>query len=215
MQTLVPSPQAALRPTPALTRQLEEQVFAPARVIGEELSLVAITEPPPPISILHPPQGGTWIAARHDSDPVALARGALHAPEKEIARLTQLHRAGVDPDVILVGHELPGRWRPGDPVPAAYLPGETSTIGNVLAAQAAAVELGRGLLRGVAKIGIGIGVGVGAGLATAAVGIGSMSSLGDGDFVMIDPFVLAGVRDPQTGLVGWVLLGAWDEQSAE
>jgi hypothetical protein len=193
-------PQADLRPAPALAQRLERQVFAPARQLGEELSLVAITEPPPPVSILHPPQGGTWIAARHDSDPVAAARGALHAPEEEIARLTQLHRAGVDPDVILVGHELRSRWRPGDPVPAAYLPGESSTVGRVLGVQAGTIEAGRRLLRAVAGIGVGMGT-------AAAVGLAKLA--------LVDPFVLAGVRDPQTGLVGWVLLGAWDERSAD
>lgn len=193
-------PQADLRPAPALRQRLERQVFAPARQLGEELALVAITEPPPPVSILHPPQGGTWIATRHDSDPVAAARGALHAPEKEIKRLTHLQRGGVDPDVILVGHELRSRWKPGDPVPPAFLPGESSTVGRVLDVQAATIEAARGLLRAMRRIGIGLG-------AAAAVGLANLA--------FVDPFVLGGVRDPQTGLIGWVPLGAWDEQSAE
>jgi hypothetical protein len=140
VQSHIFQPQEDLNPTPALERRLEEQVFAPARSIGEELSLVAITEPPPPVKTIHPPQGGTWVAAYHDTDPIAQGRGGfLHAPEDEIERLTGLFEV-VKADVVVVGHELPGHWRPGDPVPPAYLPGEASTASRVLAAQAGAVS---------------------------------------------------------------------------
>jgi hypothetical protein len=202
MQTLTPWQQPAeLRPSPALERQLERRVLAPARKLGEDLPLVAITEPPPPVSIMHPPQGGTWIAAHADRDPVAMARGALHAPEAEIERLTKLYDAGMRPDLILVGHQLPGRWQPGDPVPAAYLPGETSAVNRVLAAQTAALGFGLGLIQAAAGIGVGL---VGA----AAGGMGNLVDAA----AALDPFVLAGIRDPQTGLVGLVYLGGWDEQ---
>ena len=187
--------------------QLERQVFAPARSIGEELSLVTITQPPPPVSIMHPPQGGTWVAAYHDTDPVAHGRGGcLHAPEDEIERLTRLFEAGVEPDAILIGHQLPGHWRQGDPVPAAYLPGESSTASRVLAAQAGAVEVGLGLLRAAAKVGIG----------AAAVGVSAATFAGAaiGSLALLDPFVLGGVREPKTGLIGWVPLGGWDEEPA-
>lgn len=204
MQTLTPWQQPdPLRPTPALERQLERRVLAPARSIGEDLSLVAITEAPPPVSIMHPPQGGTWIAARHDHDPVAMARGALHAPEAEIERLTRLHEAGMRPDVILVGHQLPGRWQPGDPVPPAYLPGETSTVNRVLAAQSSAVAFGLGLVQAAAGIGVGLGQAAAAGVAR----------LGE-SAAALDPFILGGTREPQTDLIGWVFLGGWDEQPA-
>ncbi len=165
---LLAQPAGRPKPTPALARRVERQVLAPARMLGEELSLVAVTEPPPPVSIMHPPQGGTWIAAYHDSDPVALARGGyLHAPEAEIERLTRLYEAGVDPDAILIGHQLPGHWRPGDPVPPAYLPGETATVNRVLAAQAGAVGVGLGLLRAAFKAGAVIGTTAAAGFNTA------------------------------------------------
>jgi hypothetical protein len=198
MELLAP-PRERPKPTPAMTRRLERQVFAPARSLGEELALVTITKPPPPVSIMHPPQGGTWVAARHDCDPIAAARGGyLHAPEAEIERLAQLHEAGVDPDVILIGHELQGRWRPGDPVPAAYLPGESARVNRVLAAQAGAVEVGMGLLRAAFKMGAGVG-------AAAFAGVGAI-----GTAIALDPFVLAGVN--HNGLVGWVALGGWDEE---
>ena len=203
MKTLAPWQQSELRPSPALERQLERQVLAPARSVGEDLALVAITEPPPPVSIMHPPQGGTWIAAYHDSDPVAQARGALHAPEAEVARLTKLHDAGVEPDVILVGHQLPDRWQPGDPVPAAYLPSEVATVDRLLATQAAAVGVGFDFLRALAGIGVGLGAATAAGVGRAADAVAAL-----------DPFVLAGVREPKTGLIGWVFLGGWDEQPA-
>jgi len=201
MQTLIPWQQPDVQPTPALERQLERRVLAPARRIGENLPLVAITEPPPPVSILHPPQGGTWIAAYHDSDPVALARGALHAPEAEIRRLAQLHKAGVEPDAILVGHQLPGRWQPGDPVPAAYLPAEVATVDRLLATQAAAVSAGVDFLRTLAGIGAGLG-------AATVAGVGQLADAA----VLLDPFVLGGITEPKTGLVGWVFLGGWDER---
>jgi hypothetical protein len=204
MQTLTPwQPPDDLQPTPALKRQLERRILAPARSIGEELSLVAITEPPPPVSIMHPPQGGTWIAARHDHDPVAEARGALHAPEAEIERLTKLHEAGVAPDVILVGHQLPDRWQPGDPVPAAYLPAEVATVDRLLATQATAAGIGFDFLRTLAGIGVGLG-------AVTAAGIGRAVDAA----VSLDPFLLGGIHDPKTGLIGWVFLGGWDERPA-
>lgn len=201
MQTVIPWQQPDLQPTPVLERQLERRVLAPARSIGENLPLVAITEPPPPVSILHPPQGGTWVAASYDRDPVALARGALHAPEAEIERLTRLHKAGVDPDVILVGHQLPGRWQPGDPVSAAYLPAEVATVDRLLATQAAAVNAGVDFLRTLAGIGAGLG-------AATVAGVGQLADAA----VLLDPFVLGGINEPKTGLVGWVFLGGWDER---
>jgi len=201
MQTLIPWQQPDVQPTPALERQLERRVLAPARSIGENLALVAITEPPPPVSILHPPQGGTWVAARYDHDPVALARGALHAPEAEIERLTRLHKAGVEPDTILVGHQLPGRWQPGDPVSAAYLPAEVATVDRLLATQAAAVNAGMDFLRTLAGIGAGLG-------AATVAGVGQLADAA----VLLDPFVLGGINEPKTGLVGWVFLGGWDER---
>jgi hypothetical protein len=192
------------RPSPALAQRLERQVLAPARSIGEELSLVAITEPPPPVSVMYPPRGGTWLIAYHDSDPIAHARGGdLHAPEAEIKRLTQMHQAGVNPDVILVGHQQPGRWRPGDPVPPAYFAGEPTTVNRVLSAQAWAVESGLRLLRAALKAGAEISAGTAAGAAAL------------GAAVLLDPVVAAGVREPRSGLIGWVPLGSWfDEQPA-
>lgn len=202
-------PQRGSRPKPApvLAERLERQVFAPARSIGEELALVSITNPPPPVKIMHPPQGGTWVAAYHDTDPVARGRGGyLHAPKDEIERLTRLFDAGVEPDVILIGHELPGHWRQGDPVPAAYLPGEASTASRVLAAQAGAVEVGLGLLRAAAKAGAGIG--------KATVGAAAFAGAAIGSVAVLDPFVLGGVREPKSGLIGWTVLGGWDEEPA-
>jgi hypothetical protein len=208
MQALIFRPHTDLEPTPALEQHLERHVFGPARGIGEELSLVAITEPPPPVSIIHPPQGGTWVAAYHNTDPVAKGRGGyLHAPEDEIERLMRLFDAGVDPEVILIVHQLNGRWRQGDPVPAAFLPGETSTTNRTLAVQAMTIEAGRALLRAVGRVTTGIALGLGA---AAAVGAGSLASV-----ALVDPFILGGVRDPQTGLIGWVYLGGWDEEPAE
>lgn len=204
---ILTQPGSRQEPTPVLAERLERQVFAPARSIGEELSLVAITEPPPPVSIMHPPQGGTWVAAYHDTDPVARGRGGyLHAPEDEIERLTRLFEAGVQPDVILIGHQLPDHWRQGDPVPAAYLPGEVSTANRVLAAQAGAVEVGLGLLRAAAKVGAGVGA--------ATVGSAAFAGVGIASLALLDPFILGGVREPKSGLIGWAVLGGWDEEPA-
>jgi hypothetical protein len=194
--------------SPALSERLEHQVFAPARVAGiENLAIAAVTEPPPPVSTLHPPQGGTWIAAYHDSDPVALARGGkLHAPEAEIERLMRLHEAGVKPDAVLIGHQLPGHWQPGDPVPLAYLAGEATTVSRVLAIQAGAVGVGLEVLRAAVKVGAGIGLAIG------AVGLAGGAALGA--TVLVDPFILVGVHERESGLIGWVFLGGWDEESA-
>jgi hypothetical protein len=102
--------------------------------------------------------------------------------------------------VILIGHQLSGRWHLGDPVPPAYLAGEAARVNRVLAAQAGAVGIGWGLLRAAFKAGAGFG----AAAVTGAAAIGTA--------VALDPFVLAGVREQKTGLIGWASLGGWYEE---
>lgn len=204
MPSLTTAPVAKPQVTPKFARLLEQRVFAPARAVGEELTVAAVTESPPPVTVWHPPQGGTWIAARHDADPVALARGATYAPKREIKRLKRMGRANVRFDVVLIGHELAGRWTLGDPVPEAYAPGAQAASSRVVAAQQATFALGRELLR------------MAAGAAgQAARGIGAVA--GDGAAALaavaaVDPLVLGGVRDPETGLIAWIELGAWYEE---
>lgn len=184
-------------------RLLEQCVLAPARSAGEELSVVAVTEPPPPVTVWHPPEGNTWIAARHDADPVALGRGALHAPEREIARMKRLSRAGIRFDVILIGHELPGRWYPGDPVPEAYELGAKAAHQRTVTAQRTAFELAAVLLQAV----------VGS-AALAVRGVGMATAGAAAALSTLDPLVLGGLADPATGQIAWVYLGGWDEEAA-
>jgi len=163
--------------------------------------MVAVTEPPPPVTIWHPPEGGTWIAAYHDTDPIAAARGGLRAPEAETKRLKRLHEAGVRPDVILIGHQLEKRWQPGDPVPTAYLPGEQAALRRILNVQTAAFGIGWDVLRAMAGLGVGVG---------AAAVLGAAAFAG----AAVDPFVLGGAVDKQRGLIGWAYLGGWHESAA-
>ncbi|MGN6588661.1 MAG: hypothetical protein ACTHKT_14505 [Solirubrobacterales bacterium] len=200
MQTLTPWAEPK-KPAPALARRLERQVLAPARSIGEDLSLVGVTKPLPPVWIRHQPDDTTWIAARPDADPVAEARGGLHTPPKEIKRLARLHTAGVRPEVIRIGHQLPGHWEPGDPVPPAYLPDEQAAIRRILNMQSIALEVARGLFGAVA----GLGASIGSGASVGAAGLGAL--------MLLDPLVLGGVIDRRSGLVAWTILGAWDESA--
>lgn len=206
MQSLVTARRARPQVDPAFARLLERRVLAPARAVDEELAVVAVTEPPRPVQVLYPPHGGTWIAALHGTDPVALARGATYAPPREIRRMKQMRRAGVDPDLVLILHELAGHWRQGDPVPDAYAPGARATVGRVVATQAGMFEVGRTLLRAAAGATERAARGIGAATVGAAAGLAEV--------VALDPVVLGGVRCPDTGLVAWVKLASWHEEPA-
>jgi hypothetical protein len=191
-----PGLSASPRLDPAFARLMERCVLAPARSIGEELPVIAVTEPPAPVTVWHPPQGNTWIAARHDADPMTLGRGAMYAPKREIGRMKRMGRAGVTFDVVLVGHEIPGRWYPGDPVPKAYEAGSPAAVDRVVATQRAVFDVASGLLRAAAR---------GAGVATAGV----LQAM-----VSVDPLVLGGLRDPHSGQIAWVYLSGWYEDIA-
>ena len=206
MPSLTTARRAAPQVNPAFVRLLERRMFAPARSVGEELAVAAITEPPPPVQVLHPPHGGTWIAALHDADPLALARGATYAPKREIRRMERMRRAGVNPDLVLILHELGGHWNLGDPVPEAYATGSQAAADRPVAVQQATFEFGRELLRAVAGAAGQAARGIGAATAGSAAALAEV--------VAVDPVILGGLRDPKTGLIAWVQLGAWHEESA-
>lgn len=189
-----------LEPSLALAARLEERVFGPTRAAGSELSVLAVTDPPPPIEIRRSPHGSWWLAANSDADPMALSNeGFTYAPSDVIDNLRLLRKAGVDFDYIFVLHEIPGDWQPGTPLPKMKLAGTgESTTAPVIAAQEATFEVGRQLLRAAGSV-----VGIAAtGMAALAAGAAS---------VAFDPVVLGGIEDPETGQIAWVGLAAWDE----
>lgn len=190
---------------PELNERLEQQVFAPARSIGVDLPLTAVTAPPPPVEIKRSPKGTWWLASTFDADPVAVSNGGFtKAPPEVVAELRTLRAAGVDFEYVYVLHELPGDWTPGTPPPKMRLAGSASSgAASVVKMQEAVFVAGFEALRATVKA-----TGVAArGLAMA----GAAVAVGAAEAVAFDPVILGGVRDPESDRVAWVTLAVWDE----
>lgn len=194
---------------PELNERLERQVFAPARSIGVDMPLAAVTDPPPPVEIKRSPKGTWWLASTFDADPVALSNGGLTtAPPEVVAELRALRVAGVDFQFIYILHELPGKWTPGTPPPRMRLAGSSTVDGApVVKMQEAVFAAGLEALRATVKA-----AGIAArGLATAGVAVAAAGAAGAAGAVAFDPVILGGVQDPESDRIAWVTLAAWDE----
>lgn len=103
---------------------MRHRVLEPARRHGLDLSLAAVTPRPADVEVRRSPHGTWWLAATAEADPVALSNGGVtHAPPEIVRDLRSLRAAGVDFDFIVLAHELPGTWNPGEPVPKMRLAG--------------------------------------------------------------------------------------------
>ena len=191
--TLIPTASREVVIGPELGAELERRVFGPAKAAGSELSVVAVTDPPPPVQVQKAPDGSWWVDADTDADPVAMARGGItKAPPEIVDNLRSLREGGVDFDCLRVLHQLPADWEPGTPPPKMELaPIGPSKSAPVVAFQEATFGL-------AAKV-------VGA---VAAVADATVAAVGD---MTLDPVVLGGIKDPESGQIAWVGLAAWDE----
>ncbi len=176
------------------------RVLEPARRIGADLPIAAVTAPPPELEVRPTPRGTWYLAANADADPVALSNdGLTYAPADIVAFLHGLRRAGVRFDRIYLLHELPGEWRPGAPIPRMRPVQQFDAGARIVAAQEATFRGGYRLLRAV-------GSAVGAAAATTA----SVAAAGV-QAIALDPIVLGGIHDPDSDLIAWVPLAAWWE----
>lgn len=196
---------------PRLGEQLERQVLAPARSIGVDLPLVAVTDPLPPVEVKRSPRGTWWVAATFEANPAALANGGVtKAPPQVIEELRRLRTAGVAIDYVYVLDELPGTWMPGTPPPPMRLAGAESagvaTVKTQEAIFAAGLEGLRAVVKGAGAAARGaIAAGAMAGAAAAVAGAVVAGT------IAYDPVVLGGVKDSESDRIAWFSLAAWDE----
>lgn len=196
MTDLFSAPAREVALTPAWAAEVERRALAPARTIGVDLPVVAVTDPPTaPIEIRRSPRGTWWVATDADADPVALTNdGVMEAPPDVIARLRALRSAGVDFASIWIAHEWPADWQPGTPPPKMQIAGPAASA-PIVSAQQATFDVGKKLLAAAA------------GLAEKTAGAASAMAAA----VAYDPVILGAVQDPQSDRIAWVVLAAWDE----
>ncbi|HYJ00354.1 MAG TPA: hypothetical protein VEX36_11860 [Thermoleophilaceae bacterium] len=179
-----------------LGRLAEQRMVAPARRRGIELRLVGATVLPQQQVIVRTDRGA-WLFVDHVEDPTGDGYGGgIPVPERERAKLVELDRAGVRPDLLWLVHELPSSWREGDPIPQLvptprHLREKDQRLAQRLRFATKLLVKGAGATVAAATAPI-----IAAGAAVAAVGL--------------DPIVLGGVRHPDMPVVQWALLAQWD-----
>jgi hypothetical protein len=177
---------------PRLVELAERRMLSPARELGYELRLVGATVLPQRQVIARTSQGA-WLFVDHVEDPTAEQyQGKLPIPADQHTRLTELYRAGVRPDLVWLGHELPATWREGAPIPKLVPPPRHLREKDQRLTQRlrVATEL---FLKAI-----------GATLSVPFAVAGAIAEAG------LDPIVLGGVRHPQAPVVQWVLLAQWE-----
>jgi len=191
-----PKTRTALEPRVGRTliARLDERVLVPARAAGYDLPVLGATPRPRGVELV---QIGSspWLLADPFDDPTTRrTRGRLVIPGEARERLVSLVRAGVEPDVLHIAHELPPGTRLED---VRHLPRPVDPKRRERDAHLAA-----GLRRAVKAAAIGAGVAVGfvalapAALAAAASGL--------------DPILLGGVLSADGEYVAWSELARWD-----
>ena len=197
-----------------MSGRLEDRLYGPIREVGYDAPPPVLTKSPAPLAVRYTEHGTTLTAARYDLDPLILEDGGLiRAPDSERKKLEALRKAGINPDLVWVLRELPGRWQAGEQPPRMIeiRTAETARTRHVqhLQVGAAAFVVGRALLytAGAAFVLVtGATVALGA-ITIAAAGAVAAVPLAAG----LDPMLLGGLVDERTGAVAWVPLAAWDE----
>jgi hypothetical protein len=190
--SLLPAPRLSADIEPRLIELAEQRMLSPARRHGYEVRLLGATVLPQRQVIARTSQGA-WLFVDHVEDPTARQyKGKIPIPAEQHARLTALDRAGVHPDVVWLGHQLPATWREGDPIPQLvpaprHLREKDQRLTQRLRV---ATEL---CLKGIGAL-----------LSAPVAVAGAIAEAG------LDPIVLGGVRHPEAPVVQWVLLAQWD-----
>lgn len=184
---------------PTESQPLNARVLEPARRAGlGDLHVIGRSEQPPNGYPWRAPNGHWWAFFDHASDPTAEVYGGVVVPADIRARLERLLTAGFDPDVVLIGHEMPREWTPGEGLPS-LLP-KRPAAGRSVAITIARPGFDPALRFGGAVALVALNVGAGA-LRLAEAVARSVASL--------DPVVLAGVRHGD-GSLTWVEVCRWN-----
>lgn len=177
----------------ALEIRARDQLIIPARKAATELEIAGLTRIPTGPELVRGPKG-YWLVVDHREDPTADAKGRIPIPAAERAKLSALADAGVAPDLIILGHELPADWKPGQLAGPLAPPGKAAVEAEErsLARSRALVSGARSLIKGAA-------------VGTAAVAAAPLLALGG-----LDPIVLGGVCDSERSVVAWSVLCWWE-----
>lgn len=189
--SMLPAPRVSADVERMLQERAEAKLIRPAREAGYEVRLLGATVLPQN-QVITRTEWGTWMFVDHVDDPTATKkyRGKIPVPDEQRARLHDLYRVGVDPEYIVIGHELPATWQEGDPVPVpapAHLREKDQRLVRWLSGLARVWAQGLAVILAAPA----------APLAVLAAGAG------------MDPIVLGGVRHPTEPVVLWVLLAEW------
>jgi hypothetical protein len=183
-----------------LDQPIRRQLLDPARTIGEELKIIGIT-PIPSRPLIQRTLQGTWIfAADYLADPGLGQDGAIAVPEAELHRLYALRDAGIAPDLIWIGHELPSTWRPKQPLPAIVPDARRyrQLDQQLERLVSTAITTSLRVVRGTGRAGAALGT----------LGLGLAEAIGSG-LAELDPVVLGGVRHRQQPVAAWAVLAQW------
>jgi hypothetical protein len=172
-----------------LSTLVDERMVIPAREAGYELALVGATVLPTEQTIAKTDRG-TWLFVDHVNDPTSREyQGRLPIPAEQMTHLTNLDRAGVRPQLIWIGHEMPAGYKEGEPVPRLVPPPRE------LREKDQRLTLGLGSIAKVWATAL-------AGLVVApAAALGALGT---------DPIIFGGVRHPEHPIVAWCVLCSWD-----
>lgn len=195
-RTLLPTRRPAVAVDPLLLEMTEQRMLVPARRVGQELAVAGTTALPQSQEVVDT-QWGKWLFVDHVEDPTATQYGGdIPVPEKDHAKLVMLDRAGVRPDLVWLGHQLPASWKVGDPVPVPAprpLREKDAQLAQRLAVTTSWFLKAAGALLAAAA-------------APAALGAVAFAGVG------LDPIVLGGVKHPDHPVVQWCVLAQWEWQ---
>lgn len=189
---------------------LEERLLRPARAANQDVEVIGTSEAPEGEFLWQAPTERWWVFNDHRDDPTVAQYGGVVVPADVKERLLRLLAEGFAPDLILIGHEMPDRWKPGDPVPE-LVPVSTPTLP---AAGAATPVLPR-LVTSQTSRDVGVGalkVGKAAFLGGLALGVltGQVVAAVAAAAAQLDPVIVAGVRAPGASYATWVEVARWE-----
>lgn len=179
---------------------LSQRLLTPARAAGRDLEVIGVGPPPTGETLVQEPGGRWWMFNDHRDDPLARMHGGAVVPRDVRERLEQLLANGFSADLILVGHELPGDWSPGRPIPELG-PAPSDAIRKSprrdphgAVADSAAARAIASTMRSLA----GAGAALGTSLARLA-----------GALAELDPVIVAGAHIPNSDHLVYVEVARW------
>jgi hypothetical protein len=189
----VPAPILESDAKSVLADLLLSRVLEPARSVGLELVPTAPTVLPVRREVCWT-DSGAWLLVDPWNDPTSRNEDRkIPIPRDAHTRLSTLADAGVEPDLIWLGHQLPSTWKDGDPIPDLVpVPAHLRRIDEMLLAP---VHAAKELADSIEIAGRGLP--------------GAVAAIAEVVEFELDPVVLGGVTHPALPVVQWAVLAAW------